>query len=104
MYHTQFTAFEIIAYLWLSPVSDRHFFSYVHTFRLVYPMYDQILPILPADLRRQLLAACRPELLRHFAALQAEVNALAIKRARQVDWGSGCNIKHVLSGPFTASC
>ena len=84
MYHTQFTPSENTANLWLSPFSGQYVFSYVHTFRLVYPMYDQILPILPADLRRQLLAACRPELLRHFAALQAEVNAFAIKRARQV--------------------
>ena len=63
-------------------------------------MYDQILPLLPGDLRRQVLAVCRPELLAHLSALQAEVNLLSIRRARQVGdgrylWGGRRNLRRV---------
>lgn len=52
--------------------------------RFIYDMFDHLLPLLPVELRRQLLAGCRPALLKTLNTLQQEVNALALKRARQV--------------------
>lgn len=52
--------------------------------RFTYDMFDQLQPLLPQEARKQVLAACGPKVAAALAAVQAELNALALKRARQV--------------------
>lgn len=65
--------------------------------RFTYDMFDQLQPLLPQEARKQVLAACGPKVAAALAAVQAELNALALKRARQVRvgerdfWREGAN-------------
>ena len=50
----------------------------------LFDMYDLPLPLLPADLRRQMLSALSHEALKHMSVVQGKMNEAALRRARQV--------------------
>eukprot|EP00798_Chlamydomonas_sp_ICE-L_P001749 gene1749-33158_t len=56
----------------------------VHAVIYVFDMYDTVLPLLTNEVRSAILSALNPKVSRQLASVQADVNASAIRRARQV--------------------
>ncbi len=50
-------------------------------------MFDNVLPLLPVEVRCLILSALKPGVLKQLSAVQGEVNTLSLRRARQVGVG-----------------
>ncbi|GAX83706.1 hypothetical protein CEUSTIGMA_g11131.t1 [Chlamydomonas eustigma] len=56
----------------------------ISAIRFLFQLFDQIQPLLPAEVRRKLMAACRSELIQRLKMLLTQVDGLSLKRCRQI--------------------